>query len=169
MPTLKPPSKKRSTAAKTAKKGSGKDSVAEGLIDPSDLRRIVLETANTLAPDDIETLLAGEADIRSRLDELEPGLELLKRQLDLALVLLADHLDGSCSQIPYRTISIIGAAVLYFTDELDLIPDFLPQVGRLDDAAVMVTAFELAHAGLERYCDATDRELPRAPHTQQRG
>lgn len=166
MATLKAPSKKRSTATKAAKDKSPAGSDTDGLLDTADLRRIVLETANTLAPDDIETLLSTEADIRTRIEELEPGLDLLKLQLELALDLLGDHLDGACSQIPYRTISIVGAAVLYFMDELDLIPDFLPQVGRLDDAAVMVTAFELAHAGLERYCDATDRQLPHVPHTK---
>lgn len=155
MPTRKP-SPKKSAAGKTASAPSS------DLLNPNDLKRMVLETANTLAPDDIATLLAGEDDIRKRVNELKShSLDLLKAQVALALDLLRDHLDGECSQIPYRTISIVGAAVLYFTDELDLIPDFLPDVGRLDDAAVFATAFELAHAGIERYCDATDRQLPR--------
>jgi uncharacterized membrane protein YkvA (DUF1232 family) len=162
MPTHKSSTKKRSAGTARAKRKPQPSAPVDGLLDSADLRRIVLETAETLAPDDIANLLASEADIRRRIGELDsPTLDLLKRQLLLALDLLRDHLEGECSQIPYRTISIAGAAVLYFTDELDLLPDFLPGVGRLDDAAVVATAFELAHAGIERYCDATDRVLPR--------
>lgn len=165
MPTRKAAPKKRPAATTSTKAKTTTDVPSSELLDSSDLRRIVLETANTLAPDDIAALLAGESDIRHRIAELSSGsLGLLKSQLALSLDLLRDHLDGECSQIPYRTISIVGAAVTYFIDELDLIPDFLPGVGRLDDAAVVATAFELAHAGLERYCDATDRQLPGRTH-----
>jgi len=164
MPTRKPQPKKRSVTSKGANKASVTKEASTDLLEPADLRRMILETANVLAPDDISNLIANEADIRRRVGELKHGpLDLLRAQLALALDLLRDHLEGACSQIPYRTISIVGAAVLYFTDELDLIPDFLPDVGRLDDAAVMAIAFELAHAGIERYCDATDRVLPQRP------
>ena len=102
--------------------------------------------------------------LSSRVKELHStSLELLEAQTNLALDILRDHMEGECSQIPYRTISILGAGVLYFTDDVGLIPNFLPHVGRLDDAAVMATAFELAHSGIERYCDANDRQVPH-PH-----
>ncbi len=160
MPTRKP-TKKRATATAKPQAAVAREPHSDELIEPADLRRIVLETANMLAPDDISNLLVNEADIRRRVAELKShSLDLLKNQLALALDLLRDHLEGECSQIPYRTISIVGAAVLYFADDLGLIPDFLPRMGHLDDAAIMATAFELAHAGIERYCDATDRQLP---------
>jgi len=159
MSNLKPPSKKPAAG----KKSLAQKPEPDGVLDASDLRRIVLEIANTLAPDDIETLLTGEKDIRKRVAELHEGrLALLEAQVHLALDILRDHLEGECSQIPYRTISIVGAGVLYFSDDRGLIPNFLPDVGRLDDAAVMATAFELAHAGIERYCDANEREIPGA-------
>jgi uncharacterized membrane protein YkvA (DUF1232 family) len=159
MSNLKSPPKKPAAGKKKIAPKPEPDSV----LDASDLRRIVLEIANTLAPDDVETLLTGEKDIRKRVAELHNGpLLLLEEQVNLALDILRDHMDGECSQIPYRTISIVAAGVLYFTDDVGLIPNFLPHVGRLDDAAVMATAFELAHAGIERYCDANERQMPHA-------
>lgn len=134
---------------------------AQAVLDSSDLRTIVLESANQLAPGDVETLMANEVDVRRRAAKVPAAsLPLFRHQLDLAMDCLRDHHEGRCPQIPYRTISILAAAVLYFADEHDLIPDFLPQMGRLDDAAIMATAFNLARPGLERYCAFTGRELP---------
>lgn len=144
------------------RKGDGPASGdSEMLLAPSDLRTIVLDSADILAPADIETLMANEAEVHKRLGKAQvSALPLFHSQTELAIDCLRDHLNGSAPQIPYRTIALLGAAVLYFLDEYDIIPDFLPKVGRLDDAAIMATAFALARPGLERYCAANGRELP---------
>jgi len=125
------------------------------ILDASDLRKILSDVATQLAPGDLETLMAGEVELRARAASLpKQQLPLLREQVNLALDCLSDHLNGLCPQIPYYTVALLGAAVYYFNDELDVIPDFLPGVGRLDDAAVMAMACDLAHAGLRRYCDS---------------
>ena len=90
---------------------------------------------------------------------------MLGEQLSVALDCLRDHVDGACPQIPYYTISLLAAAVSYFADELDVIPDFLPRVGHLDDAVVMAMAYELGRDGLRRYCAWKGRDA----HTLLRG
>jgi len=40
-------------------------------------------------------------------------------------------------KIPFRTIAAIVAGLLYVLNLLDLIPDFIPLVGQIDDAAVI--------------------------------
>lgn len=123
------------------------------LLERSDICLIVHELANRVAPADITALLQAERDLRKRAAGLESGdLQLLAEQLSLALDCLRDHVDGACPQIPYYTISLLAAAVSYFADELDVIPDFLPRIGRLDDAVIMAMAYELGRAGLLRYC-----------------
>ena len=130
---------------------------AEPLLRPSDVRTIVSDLCTQLAPADVAALMNEEKTLRARAAELPtPHLSLLRDQLGLALDCLRDHLDGRCPQIPYYTISLIGAALLYFTDEFDAIPDFLPEIGHLDDAVVMAMAFELGADGLRRYCDFKD-------------
>ncbi len=124
---------------------------------------ILFDLANKLAPDDVEELISREQELRAKAVQLtESHLPLFRHQLELALDCLHDHVAGTCSQIPYYTISLLAAGVCYFADELDVIPDFLPRVGRLDDAAVMAMASQLAEDGLRRYCEATGRpvELP---------
>ncbi len=151
------------------------DSTAEPeqtpLLNVSDLRTILDESARRIAPDDIANLLEGEDALRQRaVDMRNDGLPLLGDQLSFAIDVLRDYVDGDCSQIPLYTISLLGAAVLYFCDQVDVIPDFLPHIGKLDDAAVMAMAFRLARDGVERYGAFKDRSVaqllphPAVPH-----
>jgi uncharacterized membrane protein YkvA (DUF1232 family) len=139
------------------------------LLSRSDVHRILADMTRDLAPGDVDTLMQNEADLRRRIAAVEPELETFRRQLTLAADCLRDHVEGECQQIPYYTITLLAAALLYFGDELDAIPDFLPHVGKLDDASVMAMACELAADGLQRYCDATGRSLKGIlPPAQQR-
>ena len=122
------------------------------ILRPTDVRTILSDLATQLAPADVEELMAREKDLRAQAAALaDVELAPLRRQVDLALDVLRAHLDGACPQIPYYTLALLAAAVHYFSDELDVIPDFLPHVGRLDDAAVMAMAYRMADAGLRRY------------------
>jgi uncharacterized membrane protein YkvA (DUF1232 family) len=98
--------------------------------------------------------MESEEELRERVQGIaDPHLALFQKQMALALDCVRDHVDGECPQIPYYSVSLIGAAVLYFADELDAIPDFLPDIGHLDDAVVVAMACELGADGLHRYCD----------------
>ncbi len=124
------------------------------ILAPDDLRTIISDLATQLAPADVTELMTHEQKLRQQAAALTTvDLAPLRSQVGLALDVLRDHLDGACPQIPYYTVAVLAAAVHYFADEVDVIPDFLPHVGRLDDAAVMAMAWRMAHAGLRRYAD----------------
>jgi uncharacterized membrane protein YkvA (DUF1232 family) len=142
------PSRARGAPAKPAPRPS-----SAPLITIPELRRAVLELANTLAPADVDDLLGSEDEMRARAERLDGDAgKLLVAQLELALTCLQDHAAGRCPQIPYFTISMLAAGLAYLVDEFDLIPDFLPRIGTLDDALVMAMAFRFAEPGLRRYC-----------------
>ena len=50
--------------------------------------------------------------------------------------------SGSYTLVPWRTIVLAIAAILYFVNPLDLIPDFIPAAGFLDDAGVVAFVLE---------------------------
>lgn len=129
----------------------------ELVLERGDLERIVADLACTVAPADVATLMEHEQELRERVATLDRRFGLLKRQLTLLLDCLHDHLAGRIDQIPYSTIAHAAAAVLYFGNEFDLLPDFLPHVGRLDDAAIVAIACERVAEGLRRYARATGR------------
>lgn len=140
-------------SAKVASAKAPSAPVPEPLITRAELRRVLLELASTLAPGDVGDLLGEEATLRARASTLggKPG-EVFRTQLDLALACLHDHNAGEIPQIPFYTISLLTAAVAYLADDLDIIPDFLPDRGTIDDALVLAMACSLGESGLRRYC-----------------
>src|SRR5215470_12175841 len=152
------PARKVSTAAKRVRT---RTSAGSPILTAADVRTILHDLATQLAPADVAALMSEEKTLRARADGLaDPQLLLLRAQLRLALDCLRDHIDGACPQIPYYTIALLAAAVSYFSNELDVVPDFLPHVGQLDDAVVMAMACRLGDAGLRRYCTWKGVEIP---------
>lgn len=124
----------------------------QAYLKPNDFRRHLLEKSIIIAPGDIESLLAQEEQIRAKIARDCGERDLLRRQLLLAVELLRDHVNERSPQIPYHTISVLAAAVLYFMDPIDVIPDFIRDVGTSDDALVIALAVEMVWPGIERYC-----------------
>jgi uncharacterized membrane protein YkvA (DUF1232 family) len=64
---------------------------------------------------------------------------------------------GRIPQIPYHTVSVLTAAVLYFMNPVDVIPDFIKGVGTSDDALLVEIAVEMVWPGIERYCTSMSK------------
>ena len=59
------------------------------------------------------------------------------QELQDLLRLIAAWWEGNYTDIPWRTMTVVIGAVVYFVNPLDLIPDVIPGIGYLDDAAVV--------------------------------
>jgi uncharacterized membrane protein YkvA (DUF1232 family) len=120
----------------------------------ADFRRHLVAHADEIAPADVATI-AGSADrIRAKLtDEPRPG-ERFAERVRTAVALVEDHVGGRCPQIPYRTVTLLAAALFYFLNPIDVIPDAIPGAGNADDALVLDLAWQLGKDGIERYLTA---------------
>ncbi len=67
--------------------------------------------------------------------------------------LLQDWYKGRYKDVPWLVISSVGGALLYVLSPIDLIPDFLPFVGYLDDAAVFAALLKYVRFDLQKYRD----------------
>jgi uncharacterized membrane protein YkvA (DUF1232 family) len=74
---------------------------------------------------------------------------MLKNLKDLN-TLFRDSIKGKYDLHPV-TLGIIGGGLLYFIIPMDLIPDYLPVVGYLDDLAVLTTIVNSLHEEIEKY------------------
>lgn len=146
---------------------SGDGSLADRLnaIDPS----YVEEGAREISEADVETVVEEADAIEERFRDNGP----LRRLLDdgrLLLALVRDAWDGRYRQVPGWTLSGAAFALLYVLNPLDLVPDALPLIGVLDDAAVVSACLALLEQDLADYrqwraqSDRPDRtEEGRAP------
>lgn len=122
------------------------------LLNTADFTSYLNEKCMQLAPGDVKTLLAQATAIRRRIREIGASRPRMQRQIEFALTLVEEHAKGRCPQIPYYTIATLAVALLYFSDPIDVIPDWIPGVGVTDDAIVFELAFGMARAGIDRYC-----------------
>ena len=107
---------------------------------------------------DVERVVREAEAIESRFHRGGP----LGRLLDdgrLLLHLVRDAWNGSYREVPRWTLSADVFALLYVLNPLDLVPDALPVVGALDDAAVVSLSLLLMEQDLLAYRSWRQRAL----------
>ncbi|ADU97660.1 protein of unknown function DUF1232 [Thermovibrio ammonificans HB-1] len=67
------------------------------------------------------------------------------------LLMLKDYLSGEYTEVPWFTVAAITVALLYVLNPMDLIPDFIPVIGQIDDAMVMGLCLQMVRKDLEKY------------------
>ncbi|MEQ8712749.1 MAG: YkvA family protein [Cyclobacteriaceae bacterium] len=69
----------------------------------------------------------------------------------LAIRMVQAYISGEYRELPWRTLIILVAGILYFVTPLDLIPDFIPALGFVDDISVIFWIFRSFADDLEKY------------------
>ncbi len=67
--------------------------------------------------------------------------------------MLKDYRKGEYNQMPWFTIAAVGLTLLYVFNPMDMLPDFLPGVGYVDDFALFTIAVRFIESDLHAYLD----------------
>ncbi len=86
------------------------------------------------------------------LDSAIDWLVKLGMQIRLLYEMLRDSFKGDFD-VPWYTIAAVAAALIYFINPWDIVPDFIPVIGYLDDATVIALCIKLVQKDLKRYCE----------------
>ena len=73
------------------------------------------------------------------------------QDIKTSFALLKDWYMGNYTKIPFRMVASIAGAMLYLVSPLDVVPDWLPFGGLLDDALVLAAIFALSRSDLDAY------------------
>lgn len=109
--------------------------------------------------DDAEKVMRNQVKIESIAKEgvLQKYLEDIKTYFQM----LGDVFTGRYKNIPVGTIAAIVGTLLYVLSPVDLIPDFIPVVGYLDDAAMLALCLNFTKYDVDEY-------KKNCPHKQER-
>ncbi len=92
--------------------------------------------------------------LNEALEKAEKSKGLLGKILDDLIVvfrLVKAWGRGKYSRMPIRTITLVIATLLYFVNPFDVIPDFIPVVGYLDDAALIAASVQAIRGDLSDF------------------
>ena len=67
--------------------------------------------------------------------------------------LLRAYAQGEYREIPWKSLLLIVAAILYFINPIDLIPDLMPLVGLTDDFAVLFMVYKSIGADIDKFLE----------------
>ena len=106
--------------------------------------------ASKVGADDVKETLGKEDEIKKLFKRVKV---LAKYCNDLCEIfeLLRDRVAGVYKETPWKTIAALTGALIYVLSPIDLILDFIPFIGFLDDAVVIGLAIKLAQPDLEKY------------------
>lgn len=115
-------------------------------------KNYVTEQALQTTEEDVVEVERNQERIAAKISEsgiLERYAELGK----LMLRMLKDYRKGLYREVPWFTIASIVFALLYVLNPLDLIPDFIPGIGYLDDLSVLGITLRFIESDLHKYLD----------------
>ncbi|HEX3016061.1 MAG TPA: YkvA family protein [Desulfobacteria bacterium] len=99
-------------------------------------------------PEEAKAVLAKAV---KKAEQAKGPLHQLWEELQLMFCLIRDWMKGTYRQVSLGTVVAIFGALLYFISPVDLIPDFIPGLGYIDDVFVIGLVIKQVRDDLQTY------------------
>jgi uncharacterized membrane protein YkvA (DUF1232 family) len=113
-------------------------------------QKLIEKGSRSISDADIVKVVDKSQEIQRRFGSAGP----LQRFVDdgrLLISIVKDYWAGRYRQVPFGTIGAAVVTLLYVLNPLDLLPDVLPIIGAVDDAAVVAACMLLIEHDLRMY------------------
>lgn len=112
----------------------------------------IKEGAQKVTEKDLEKVVNKSEEIKRKFTAKGPLARFIEDG-QLLIAIVKDYWSGRYRQIPFGVIASIVFTLIYVLNPFDLVPDVLPVIGQLDDAAVMGACLMLVEQDLQKYKD----------------
>jgi uncharacterized membrane protein YkvA (DUF1232 family) len=112
----------------------------------------VEEEITKIKDGDVDVVMNNQKEISEKLN----NSGVLKKYVELGKIMLgmlSDYRKGIYTKLPLFTIAAIAFAFLYLLNPFDIVPDFIPGLGYIDDMAVFTFALRFIESDLHKYLD----------------
>ena len=119
-------------------------------LNESDQERVkasVQHGVENFSQDDLKKVMADSATAEKKSSYLGDQFETFK----VMWALLQDYWNGDYKNVPWKLIAAIGFAVAYLVSPIDVVPDFIPILGFVDDAAVFALTLAAFQSEIDDY------------------
>ena len=119
-------------------------------ISDNEARQALQNGTGNVTIDDVQQVITRADDIQRKFTGHGP-LGRFINDMKIMLSLIRDFWNKSYREVPWWTIGAVVTALLYVLNPVDIVPDFIPFFGLLDDAAVISACLFLVEKDLDRY------------------
>ena len=124
--------------------------MAKNEISKEQASEVLEEGAKKVTDNDLEKVIAQADKIEEKFKAKGP-LGRFIVDVKVLISLVKDYCNGSYREIPWWTIAAVVTALLYVLNPVDLIPDFIPVIGLVDDALIVSVCLLAIEQDLARY------------------
>jgi uncharacterized membrane protein YkvA (DUF1232 family) len=121
--------------------------------DEDALRERVKRDATLITEADARRVASRQRELDDKFKKVPEKLKKLVNQVKLLNELIRSYIDGSYREVPWVSIAMAVAAIVYFLAPIDLIPDVIPGIGYIDDIVVVRFALTAIGSDLRTFCE----------------
>ena len=122
----------------------------------------------TVNSEDVKKVLDKANEITEKVVKSGPLQRFLK-DVALLISMVKDYWSGAYREIPWWVIAAVVFTLLYVLSPIDLIPDFIPIIGLLDDAVVIALCLALIEQDLLKYQEWKEAQSKNIEKEEQTG
>jgi uncharacterized membrane protein YkvA (DUF1232 family) len=125
---------------------------AEESIDRAAAEKEIAERAERVSEEDVRDVLGRQEEFERKEAAVPGSLVKFVNQLGLLFGMVRDYASGAYREVPWHAVAMAVAAILYFLSPVDIIPDFIPVAGYVDDAVITGLVMGAIRESLKKYC-----------------
>ena len=113
-----------------------------------------------IAKQEAEEVVGSNVAVKSLIQKVLALLAIPKVRMDIRrfiekikvlVEMVSAYMNGKYKKIPKKTLILLVAALIYLVNPFDLIPDFIPGIGYLDDARVIIFVFQSIFEDIQEF------------------
>jgi len=100
-----------------------------------------------------------KAQVDEKMANLPGNMVKVINQVALLFEMINDYWNKKYREIPWTSIALAAAAIIYIASPIDIIPDFVPVAGYFDDVLIIALAVTAIQQDLRTYCQFKGYDL----------
>lgn len=104
-------------------------------------------------PGKLERLIESAKHKLMNMENRRHTLKNVARYLGVFIRMVRDSSKGHYPHLPWKSLLSIVGSILYFINPFDVVPDFIPGVGLIDDITLLAWVYKNIESDVEDYLD----------------